>query len=103
MNLTNTNFYFKRKLVLDTFSALISHLELENELVSNPDLIRVEFEKEIDRVFIDPTTSKYIELLSSLNSKKRNKSLFTILNNTITKNGLNLLRSNLAEPLFGKI
>jgi DNA mismatch repair ATPase MutS len=85
---------------LSSFAALVNYLKLESNIISNVSLICAEFQKESDVTFIDSSTAKYIELVSSLNNKKRNKTLFSVINNSLTKNGVSLLRSNLLEPPF---
>lgn len=85
-----------------SFSALISYLKLETEIIANSSLICAEFQKETDVAFIDSSTAKYIELVTSLNNKKRNKSLFSALNSTMTKNGTKMLKFNILEPPTGK-
>ncbi len=85
-----------------SFSALISYLDLEQSIILNSSMMCAAFQKEDDVAFIDSATAKFIELVTSLNNNKRSHNLFTTLNRTQTKNGSNLLRSNILAPPVGK-
>ena len=60
--------------------------------------LKVEFQASTDAMIIDVDTAKHVELLSSSMSKKKESSLYGVLNKCSTPGGSKLLRATLFQP-----
>ena len=58
----------------------------------------MEFQASTDAMIIDVDTAKHVELLSSSMSKKKESSLYGVLNKCSTPGGSKLLRATLFQP-----
>ena len=77
-------------------AALIAYLELERHVYIKPFLLSVHYQQNESGTFIDRGTCMFLELTTS--GSRAGKSVNDILNYCKTKNGENMLRSNLLEP-----
>jgi DNA mismatch repair ATPase MutS len=85
-------------------NALLFYMEAErNTFLLKQNSLNVVFNQNNDVAFVDNATCKYLELISNNSKpKKQKKSVFFLLNNCATKNGMRLLRNSLLEPSIGK-
>ena len=58
----------------------------------------MEFQASTDAMIIDVDTAKHVELLSSSMSRKKESSLYGVLNKCSTPGGSKLLRATLFQP-----
>lgn len=83
-----------------SLSALVMFLEIERNIYLKPFELSIEYQNNDDGMFIDGGTCKFLELVN--NNSKNRSNLYNVLNFCATRNGMNLLRSNILEPLISK-
>lgn len=74
------------------------YLEIERNVYLKPFELSIDYQYNEDGMFIDGGTCSFLDLVSN-NSKNVNH-LYAVLNLCATKNGMNMLRSNILEPLI---
>lgn len=83
-------------------SAVLSYLKTVNLLVFGKNCLKLNYQTKHNGLMMDNLTSSQLELLYSLSSyvgeSKRYNSLFSILNNCVTRIGQRHLRANILEP-----
>lgn len=83
-------------------SAVLSYLKTVNMLMFGKSCLKLNYQTKHNGLMMDNSTSTRLELLYSLSSdvgeSKRFNSLFSILNNCMTRIGRRHLRANILEP-----
>lgn len=63
-----------------------------------PRTLRIKFEPSEGAMMIDLSTIKSLELIQNLNNAKAKDCLFGLIDNTLTKMGMRMLKSNILQP-----
>ncbi|TFY64076.1 hypothetical protein EVJ58_g2870 [Rhodofomes roseus] len=84
---------------LSAASALFKHAESRLNIRFASASLLIRFGKADGTMMIDPETSRNLELVGNMSSKKSTHSLFGLMNHTYTAMGARLLRVNLLAPI----
>lgn len=95
--------FIKRYYCLAACAALLKYIEFIKSLIFAPHSIPIIFQGAEKTVIIDPSTSKYLELVRNARNSKSNDSLYGAINYTKTRSGARLLRANILQPPSGNL
>lgn len=73
-------------------------IELQMDVLFAPQTLRIRFESSEGSMMIDLSTIASLELIQNLHNAKSKHSLFGVMDETLTKMGSRVLRSNILQP-----
>lgn len=89
---------FEKYIVIAAHYFLINHLEKNQSLAVT--LRKVNYIQNRDYLYLDASTILNLELFENMQTRKKDKSLLGVLDNTVTPKGSRLLRKWIQEPLL---
>jgi len=86
---------------LECCAALIRYVEVSDQILFLPNSIHLTVEGSEKITKIGSDTSRYLELVFNKRNLKSSNNLFGVLNYTVTRNGMRMLKSNILQPSCG--
>lgn len=86
---------------MECCAALIRYVEVSDQILFLPNSIHLTVEGSEKITKIGSDTSRYLELVFNKRNLKSSNNLYGVLNYTVTKNGMRMLKSNILQPSSG--